>query len=134
MRNRAVQLLFAVTFAMSCTLFELIVLEIAGVLERRSRWWHWKLNLYAMLVDIVVVLPFAQIYMLLRDLGGESGVKTFRWNVRVFMCSVTFTEWTRDRRFGLTCAVWAAYFYGFWRIGDQFPIQQGQSMGKCWCS
>lgn len=34
-RHRSVQLIFSVTFALSCTMFELIIFEIIGVLDSR---------------------------------------------------------------------------------------------------
>ncbi len=33
--NMVVQILFSVTFALSCTMFELIIFEIAGLLDSR---------------------------------------------------------------------------------------------------
>lgn len=90
-----VQVLFSVTFALSCTMFELIIFEILGIMAAKydtfnllvlsifehpniflllstflclsfyqfffllfsSRYFHWQLNLYLILVILIVVIP-----------------------------------------------------------------------------
>lgn len=85
-RNRRVQLVFALTFMMSCTLFELIIFEIVDVLDRRfffdfqryetkmlkqdddsSRWSSWRLTLFAMLFNLIALLPFYQLYLFISE-------------------------------------------------------------------
>eukprot|EP00057_Strongylocentrotus_purpuratus_P017751 XP_011672225.1 PREDICTED: Golgi pH regulator [Strongylocentrotus purpuratus] len=63
----SVQLTFSVTFALSCTLFELIIFEILGVLHSDSRFFHWRIDLYAILFVLIVVLPFYIAYFLVSN-------------------------------------------------------------------
>ncbi|XDV30838.1 hypothetical protein PO909_033675 [Leuciscus waleckii] len=57
-RQYVVQVVFSVTFAFSCTMFELIIFEILGALSSTSRYFHWKLNLYVILLVLIFVVPF----------------------------------------------------------------------------
>ncbi|RXM98558.1 Golgi pH regulator [Acipenser ruthenus] len=57
-RQYIVQVVFSVTFAFSCTMFELIIFEILGVLSSTSRYFHWKVNLYVILLVLIFVVPF----------------------------------------------------------------------------
>jgi hypothetical protein len=57
-KHVSIQLIFSVTFALSLTLFELIIFEIAGVLESTSRFFHWRLALIAILIMVVAVIPY----------------------------------------------------------------------------
>ena len=66
--QRGVQVLFAVTFTMSLSMFELIIFEILGVMDLSSRLFHWKLNLYFALVLLIVVLPMYMSYIVLNSL------------------------------------------------------------------
>lgn len=69
-------MLFAVTFTMSLSMFELIIFEILGVMDLSSRLFHWKLNLYFALVLLIVVLPMYMSYIVLNSLrfGKTSGI------------------------------------------------------------
>ncbi|RKO90396.1 Abscisic acid G-protein coupled receptor-domain-containing protein, partial [Blyttiomyces helicus] len=100
-RNGLVRLIFSATFAASCTLFELVIFEIGDVLDRSSRWLHWKINLYVMLFNVIVLLPFYQFYIGFAE--RDNG-------------------WTRRNRWSLAAVCWLVYIYLFWKIGDQFPI------------
>ncbi|TPX57843.1 hypothetical protein PhCBS80983_g03523 [Powellomyces hirtus] len=62
-RTGLVRIVFAATFAACCTLFEMIIFEIGDVLDARSRWLHWKITLYLMLFNVIVLLPFYQFYI-----------------------------------------------------------------------
>ncbi|KAK2169999.1 hypothetical protein LSH36_5g14000 [Paralvinella palmiformis] len=97
-----VLLVFSVTFALSCTLFELIIFEILGILNASSRYFHWILGLYAILFTLIVVLPFYIAYFV---------VKNIRFVPQKGHVHVT-----------LTVTAWLIYFYCFWKIGDPFPI------------
>uniref|UniRef100_A0A2K6LTM7 Golgi pH regulator conserved domain-containing protein n=1 Tax=Rhinopithecus bieti TaxID=61621 RepID=A0A2K6LTM7_RHIBE len=44
-RQYVARVTFSVLFAFSCTMFELIMFEILGVLNSRSRYFHWKMKL-----------------------------------------------------------------------------------------
>uniref|UniRef100_A0AC34Q0I3 Uncharacterized protein n=1 Tax=Panagrolaimus sp. JU765 TaxID=591449 RepID=A0AC34Q0I3_9BILA len=56
-RQRVVQMIFSVTFALSCTMFELIIFEILDILKPESRMQTWRFALYAMLWILIVFLP-----------------------------------------------------------------------------
>lgn len=101
--HRAVQLIFASTFALSCTMFELIIFEILGVLDHSSRYFHWKLNLYVMLFVVVFVLPFCIGYFVIS-------------NVAIFA----------KYKIPASCCIWLIFMYFFWKIGDPFPILSAQ--------
>jgi hypothetical protein len=66
-KHQFAQIVFASVFTLSCTLFELIIFEILATLDPSSRWLFWNINLYAMLVFIVVIIPYAQVYLLCRN-------------------------------------------------------------------
>ncbi|VDM95683.1 unnamed protein product [Thelazia callipaeda] len=55
--KRLVQIIFSTTFALSCTMFELIIFEIIGFMEPSSRFLHWKLGLHSILFVLIVALP-----------------------------------------------------------------------------
>ncbi|XP_064470483.1 Golgi pH regulator-like isoform X1 [Ornithodoros turicata] len=96
----SVQLLFSVTFSLSCTMFELIIFEILGFLESSSRYLHWKLGLYAILFMLIVLLPFYIGYLIISNLR--------------FVKSRAIKP--------LALASWLLFVYLFWKIGDPFPI------------
>ncbi|KAL5268091.1 hypothetical protein ACHWQZ_G002071 [Mnemiopsis leidyi] len=99
--QRGVQVLFAVTFTMSLSMFELIIFEILGVMDLSSRLFHWKLNLYFALVLLIVVLPMYMSYIVLNSL-------------RILK---------QQRLTALFCFLsWTVYFYFFWKLGDPFPL------------
>ncbi|CAJ0935253.1 unnamed protein product, partial [Mesorhabditis belari] len=98
--NRNVQLLFAATFALSCTLFELIIFEIVDVLESDSRMFHWQFNLNLILVILIVVIPVYMPYCYLNS----------------------FTQLKAGRRLFMAFTIWAIFIYFFWKTGDPFPI------------
>lgn len=95
-----VQTLFSVTFSLSCTLFELIIFEILGILNSNSRFFHWKLDLYSILVLLIVVLPWYIGYL--------------SFNVRLVQ--------KKPMALALSFAAWLIFMYFFWKIGDPFPI------------
>ena len=77
---------FALTFALSCTMFELIIFEILALLQPtyvsffsnyieiyilfiyRSRYLHWRIGLYCMLFLLVFLIPFYIAYLLLNTI------------------------------------------------------------------
>lgn len=99
-RHLLVQLIFSVTFSLSCTMFELIILEILAVLEPSSRYFHWQLNLYSMLLMVVVVIPFYIGYFILSNIGRVA--EHLLWPLSVLL--------------------WLLFVYAFWRVGDPFPL------------
>ncbi|VDN25820.1 unnamed protein product, partial [Gongylonema pulchrum] len=102
--KRMVQIIFSVTFALSCTMFELIIFEIIGFLEPSSRFLHWKLGLYSILFVLIVALP---IY--------------FSYSVFI---SIAFLR--RKWLLPLTLLSWIIFIYFFWKIGI-FTIEQAIS-------
>ncbi|RWS21346.1 hypothetical protein B4U80_01212, partial [Leptotrombidium deliense] len=95
-----VQLLFSVTFSLSCSMFELIIFEIIGFLDTSSRYIHWKLSIYAMLFMLIVVLPFYTGYFIINN--------------------IRFVKKQLIKPFAI--ASWLLFMYMFWKIGDPFPI------------
>uniref|UniRef100_A0A7M4F0B4 G protein-coupled receptor 89B n=1 Tax=Crocodylus porosus TaxID=8502 RepID=A0A7M4F0B4_CROPO len=98
-RQYVVQVVFSVTFAFSCTMFELIIFEILGVLNSSSRYFHWKLNLYVILLLLVFMVPFYIGYFVVS-------------NIRLL----------HRKRLFFACLVWLTFMYFFWKLGDPFPI------------
>lgn len=49
--------IFSVTFAFSCTMCELIIFEIFGVLKNSSHYFHWKMTLCVILLILVFLVP-----------------------------------------------------------------------------
>lgn len=95
-----VQLIFCINFTLSCTMFELIIFEIADVLDIGSRYFHWYTALYSMLFMVVVITPFYIFY---------------------FIISTTRKVSTSLHK-PLSLLTWCVFFYFFWKVGDPFPI------------
>nr|CAG4650182.1 EOG090X06XN [Sida crystallina] len=98
--HHQVQLIFSVTFALSCIMFELIIFEILGILDLSFRFICWNVALYAMLVLVIVVIPFYIGYFIL---------STIRYAKKGFLKL-------------LSVLVWLFYLYLFWKVGDPFPV------------
>jgi len=98
--HHTVQLIFSVTFALSCIMFELIIFEILGILDASYRFVCWNVVLYSMLVLVIVVIPFYIGYFIL------SNVRFVRKGfVKI-----------------LSLLVWLFFLYLFWKVGDPFPV------------
>lgn len=98
-KDPIVQFLFCSTFTLSCSMFQLIIFEIVGFLDSNSRWLNWKIDLYLMLVGLLCVVPFYQFYLLLSPyLSG------------------------RNKRLALALAMSVVFVWGFYKLGDPFPI------------
>ncbi|KAG8517582.1 Golgi pH regulator, partial [Galemys pyrenaicus] len=98
-RQYVVQVIFSVTFAFSCTMFELIIFEILGVLNSSSRYFHWKMNLCVILLILVFLVPFYIGYFIVSNI-----------------------QLLRKQRLLFSCLVWLTFMYFFWKLGDPFPI------------
>ncbi|XP_011336949.1 Golgi pH regulator isoform X1 [Ooceraea biroi] len=98
--HRLVQLIFSTTFSLSCTMFELIIFEIAGVLDSSSRYFHWNVGLYMLLFMVIVLIPFYIAYFIISNIRF----------VRLHLIRP------------LTIVVYLFYLYLFWKVGDPFPI------------
>lgn len=98
--HRLVQLIFSITFSLSCTMFELIIFEIVSVLDASSRHLHWNVGLYSILFMLIVIIPFYIAYFIISN--------------------VRFVQQKLIRP--LTIMIWLVYIYLFWKLGDPFPI------------
>ncbi|XP_040318435.1 Golgi pH regulator A [Herpailurus yagouaroundi] len=98
-RQYVVQVIFSVTFAFSCTMFELIIFEILKVLNSSSRYFHWKMNLCVILLILVFMVPFYIGYFIVS-------------NIRLL----------HRQRLLFSCLLWLTFMYFFWKLGDPFPI------------
>ncbi|KAF7992164.1 hypothetical protein HCN44_001489 [Aphidius gifuensis] len=95
-----VQLIFSATFALSCTMFELIIFEIVGILDSSSRYFHWNVGLYMLLFMVIVLIPFYIAYFIISNIN------------------LVKKKFIRP----LTVLIYLFYLYLFWKIGDPFPI------------
>lgn len=68
-RHISVQLIFSVTFALSLTMFELIIFEILGVLDSSSRYFHWRLGLTSLLLMVIAVIPLYILYSVIHSIS-----------------------------------------------------------------
>uniref|UniRef100_A0A8C5GI50 Golgi pH regulator n=1 Tax=Gouania willdenowi TaxID=441366 RepID=A0A8C5GI50_GOUWI len=80
-------------------MFELIIFEILGALSSSSRYFHWKLNLYVILLVLIFVVPFYIGYFVVS-------------NIRLL----------QRQKLLFACMVWFTFMYFFWKLGDPFPI------------
>ncbi|KAF2904301.1 hypothetical protein ILUMI_01866 [Ignelater luminosus] len=99
-RHVLVQVIFCITLALSCTMFELIIFEILGWLDSSSRYFYWNLTLYLLVVMVVVFNPFY-----------------------IFYCSISNIPFVKSEFVKyLTIFVWFVFLFIFWKIGEPFPI------------
>ncbi|XP_044728648.1 Golgi pH regulator [Chrysoperla carnea] len=95
-----VQLIFSITLALSCTMFELIIFEIVGFMDTSSRYFHWNLGLYLLLFMVIALIPFYIAYFCINNIR----------NIKKETAKI------------LTIAVWFVFIFIFWKIGEPFPI------------
>ena len=91
--------MFSLTLTLSCSMFELIIFEIMDVLSYESRWWNWKLDIYAMMLLLIVVMPLYMIALAVQPM------------VR-----------TRTQLVAATAAAFSLFLLIFYKLGDPFPI------------
>eukprot|EP00906_Rhabdomonas_costata_P000587 RCo000747 len=89
---------FCLIFTLNCSMFELIIFEIAGVLDPALRLLNWKVALELTLANLILVLPFSQVFFLVSDYGVA-----------------------RRRAAAVALAGLGIYLYLFWKIGQGFP-------------
>ncbi|XP_055902676.1 Golgi pH regulator [Eupeodes corollae] len=99
-RHISVQFIYSLTFALSITMFELIIFEILGVLESSSRYFHWRLGLTLLLLMVIMVIPLYIIHSVIHSL------------------SLVSEKWVRI----MTVLCYFVFLYGLWKIGDPFPL------------
>ena len=102
--NQKIKFTFAATFTLSCTMFQLIIFEIAAVLEPESRLFFWRFAFKCMLALVVVIIPGYVSYLL-------SALK-FQ----------NFPIFPKLAGYPMGLILYAAFFVAFWKIGDPFPI------------
>ncbi|KAK8402779.1 hypothetical protein O3P69_000835 [Scylla paramamosain] len=102
--NTLVQLFFPMIFMLSCTMFELIIFEIAAVLESGSRYLYWQVVLYSMLIMLILVIPFYLCHFVVSNIRIVRG------------------EWVNV----LSVLTWGVFMVCFWKIGEPFPILSPQ--------
>ncbi|XP_069940387.1 Golgi pH regulator isoform X2 [Cherax quadricarinatus] len=102
--NTLVQLFFPMIFMLSCAMFELIIFEIAAVLESGSRYLYWQVVLYSMLIMLILVIPFYLCHFAVSNIRMVS------------------REWVNL----LSVLTWGVFMVCFWKIGDPFPILSTQ--------
>ena len=98
-RRMSVQLLFAIVFTLSLSMLQLVIFEILDFLERTTRWWNWKLDLLAMLLLLVLVLPSYLAFLLATNLG----LRPSRASFAALLCQLCF-------------------LYLFWQLGHHLPL------------
>jgi hypothetical protein len=107
-RLYAVQFYFSYTLAISCSMFELIIFEIADILHIHSRWSNWKFDIYCQLILLIIILPGYIIYLQLQDFFSQPPSAPTRFN------NILVTV------FSLLC--FSLWLYLFYKLGDPFPI------------
>ena len=99
LKTPAVTLLFCLTFSLSCSMFELIILEILHICSDDVRWLVWKLDIYTMLVLLIFILPCFILYQLTAP-----------------YCH------SRAQHCLATALTLIAFLYAFYKLGDPFPF------------
>ncbi len=61
------RVLFCITFAVSCSLLQMVVLEFFNVFEKQSKYLFWKIYFYSAVALLQFILPFYLIYFFLHD-------------------------------------------------------------------
>lgn len=122
-RNILVQLIFSLTFAFSLSMFELIIFEIAGFLESSSRYFHWRLGLSLLLIMVIALIPYYIAYSCIANIRfGEyphaNTLDPTNYLTPIIYLPAVPQKWVKH----LTTCLWLLYLYGFWRIGDPFPL------------
>lgn len=100
-QHTLVQFLFSIILSLSCSMFELIIFEIIGVLNASSRYFYWKTTIYIMLLMLIFILPFCISYFII----SNSRLKRSKLWVKIGSVSL-----------------YVIFMFIFFKIGDQFPI------------
>ncbi|KAJ2791367.1 hypothetical protein H4R21_006331, partial [Coemansia helicoidea] len=103
---------FALVFAQGSLLFELIVFEISGVLDKDLRWYAWRADLGFLLFTIMAILPVCQAFAVLSN-GGPR-------RARIPLL----------RRAVYALALWAVFYYLFWSLGVYLPLDSFSRIRK----
>ncbi|XJO75152.1 hypothetical protein BDV3_005871 [Batrachochytrium dendrobatidis] len=94
--NIPTRTLFSLMFSSSCALLLLVILEVRDTFSVEARLIFWKLNLYASLANVLILLPMYQIMVL----ASNSHHAVIRRNAlqltAVGYCSFIFVFWRID--------------------------------------
>ncbi|XP_036198418.1 Golgi pH regulator isoform X1 [Myotis myotis] len=100
-RQYVVQVIFSVTFAFSCTMFELIIFEILGVLNSSDG------------LCRVLQLPLLPLETEPVRHSADPGLPG------AFLHRLFYLH---KQRLLFSCLLWLTFMYFFWKLGDPFPI------------
>lgn len=95
----AVKVLWSSTFALCCNLLLLVLFEILGTFDVGVRIFDWNATVWSLLSLLLGVLPYFSCYRLFASTGS----------------------WWRQRAGLASLILWAAFMYGFWRLGSYLP-------------
>jgi hypothetical protein len=98
-RISVTQLLFSFTLSLSLSMFQLIIFEIMDVLSLQARWWTWKVDIAAMMLLLIVIMPLMMIVRVIQPLT--------RTNMQLAVA---------------TSVAFGAFLLAFYKLGDPFPI------------
>lgn len=86
-RHVFVQLVFSSTFALSLTMFELIIFEIIGFLDSSSRYFHWRLGLTLLLFMVIALIPYVIVYSSISNIRiGGCSFTVYGIGIRILTC------------------------------------------------
>lgn len=100
-QHKLIQLMFSTILSLSCTMFELIIFEILGVLSTDSRKLSWTITIYSMLFMLIFIIPFYIGYFTI------SNSRLVDRPIAVKMVSIV---------------IYIIFIYIFITTGDPFPI------------
>ena len=104
--NAIVQALFSITFSLSCTLFEMIILDILNYLHSISKAVYWTISLTGITIVLIVILPVYFAYLL--------------------ATMIPFITKPQHQRV-ISLIGWLTFMYIFWKLGQPFSILGGTS-------
>lgn len=94
-RHVSVQLIFSSTFALSLTMFELIIFEIIGLLESSSRYFHWRLELTLILFMLIALIPFYIAYSSISNISFGNRKSLYDYHVPSNQCIISLFSTTK---------------------------------------
>ena len=104
--NAVVQALFSVTFSLSCTLFELIILDILNYVHNISKGVYWTICLTCITIVLIVILPMYFAYLL--------------------ATMIPFITKQKHQRI-ISVIGWLTFMYIFWKLDQPFTNLGGDS-------